>query len=547
MSTTVEPGGPSPTRSVSGGTVRRGIAHGAVLIAGLTVCARIAGFGRQVVFARTVGPTCVGSTYQTANTVPNILYEIVAGGALASLVVPLLAAGVSAGDRASVRRIASALLTWTVLVLTPLAVAVAVFARPLVGVLLGGTPCPGAVDLGARMLVVFAPQIVLYGVGIVLAGVLQAHERFAGPALAPLLSSLVVIAAYLSYRFDAGFSASIAGLSRGAELVLSVGTTLGVVVLSLSLLVPLRRIGLRLMPTLRFPPGAAPRARRLAAAGVAALIAQQVSVAVALRLANDHTSGGTVVVYALAQTVFFLPWAVLAVPLATASFPRLSTAAQDGDADGYRRTAGQMTRAVVAITLLAAAVLVAAAWPVARVLVGGVGRAGDVGTLAGGIVAFAPGLVGYGLLALLSRALYARHDARVPAMSTVTGWLVVVVTDVVLSTVLPVGDRVLALALGNTLGMTVAAVLLGAGLLRHTGTTTLSGLPRTAGVALLAATAGGAAGRLFADALPGTGAAAAVGQGVAVVAVTLAVAAVVYALLARDELRAALRYRRPHG
>ncbi len=546
MSTTVEPGGPAPSTGATR-VAARGIAHGALLIAGLTVCARVAGFGRQLVFARTVGPTCVGSTYQTANTVPNILYEIVAGGALASLVVPLLAAGVSAGDLARVRRTASALLTWAVFVLTPLAVAVAVFARPLVGVLLGGSTCAGAVDLGARMLAVFAPQIVLYGVGIVLAGVLQAHERFAGPALAPLLSSLVVIAAYLSYRFDAGFSASIAGLGTGAELTLSVGTTLGVAVLSLSLLVPLRRTGLRLAPTLRFPPGAARRARQLAAAGVAALVMQQVSVAVALRLANDRTSGGTVVVYALAQTVFLLPWAVLAVPLATAAFPRLSTAAQDGDGVGYRRTTGQVTRAVFAVSALATAMLVAAAWPVARLLVQGVGRPGDVDALAEGIVAFAPGLVGYGLLALLSRALYARHDARVPALCTVTGWLVVVVADVVLADLLPTHDRVLALALGNTLGMTVAAVLLGAGLLRRTGAGTLTGLPRTAALALLAAAAGAAVGRLVAEALPGFSVGAAVGQTAAVMAVTLLVAGGLFALLARDDLRMVLRSWRADG
>jgi putative peptidoglycan lipid II flippase len=546
MSTTVQPGGRAPTPDTTR-QVARGIAHGALLIAVLTVCARVAGFGRQLVFARTVGPTCVGSTYQTANTVPNILYEIAAGGALASLVVPLLAAGVSAGDRARVRHTASALLTWTVLLLAPLALAVAIFARPVVGLLLGGTTCAGAVNLGARMLVVFAPQIVLYGVGIVLAGVLQAHERFAGPALAPLLSSLVVIGAYLTYRLEAGFSSSIAGLGRGAELTLSIGTTLGVAVLSLSLLVPLRRTGLRLVPTLRFPPGAARRARQLAAAGVAALIAQQVSVAIALRLANERTAGGTVVVYALAQTVFLVPWAVLAVPLATAAFPRLSTAAQDGDAAGYRRTTGQVTRAVVAVSVVAMAMLIAAAWPVARLLVEGVGRHADVGALAQGIVAFAPGLVGYGLLALLSRALYARHDARVPAACTVAGWLVVVVADVVLSDLLPTGDRVLALALGNTIGMTVAALLLAAGVLHRTGAGTLAGLPRTAGVALVAAAAGGTVGRLVADALPGSGAGAAVGQSAAVMTVTLLVAGGVFAVLARDDVRMVLRYRRAGG
>src|SRR5262249_53744838 len=146
------------TQLVSGGTIRT-VARGAMVIAAITMLARVIGFVRQVVFARAVGPTCVGSTYQTANTVPNILYEIVAGGALASLVVPLLAGAVSASDRETVRRSASALLTWTVSILVPLALLVALLARPIIELLLGGSRCAGAVDLGARMVVVFAPQI----------------------------------------------------------------------------------------------------------------------------------------------------------------------------------------------------------------------------------------------------------------------------------------------------------------------------------------------------------------------------------------------------
>jgi putative peptidoglycan lipid II flippase len=507
-----------------GGRIVRSLAHGALVIAGLTVLARIAGFGRQLAFARTVGPTCVGSTYQTANTIPNILYEIVAGGALASLVVPLLSGAVDAGDRDLVRRTASALLTWTVAALAPLAVLVAVFARPIVSVLLGASSCPGAVDLGARMIVVFAPQIVLYGIGVVLTGVLQSHERFAGPALAPLLSSLVVIAAYLAYGVDPGRSGAVAGLGRRAELLLSIGTTVGVAALSLSLVAPLWRARVRLRPTFRFPPGAARRARRLAAAGILALVAQQVSVAVALRLGNDHTPSGTVVVYTLAQTVFLLPWATVAVPIATSAFPRLAAAAAQGNDVAYRRTARQVTRITLAATGIAAAALIATAQPIARVLVQGVGRAADVDDLADGIVAFAPGLIGYGLLALLSRALYARHDARTPAVCAVVGWLTVTVGDVAFAALLPDSRRVLALALGNTVGMSVCAVLLLAGLRRRMGAGVFAGVGSLAVSALIASAIAALCGRLVADALASGGASAAVGQGVLAAAVTLAVA-----------------------
>src|SRR5690606_36509358 len=127
----------------------------------------------------------LGDLYLLANTVPNIIFEIVAGGALASLVVPLLAGAVGAGDRRAGSATSSALLTWTVTLLVPLAVLVAGFAEEIIAVV-AADPSPAQVALGGRMLRIFAPQLPLYGVGIVLTGVLQAHQRFAWPVIAPL-------------------------------------------------------------------------------------------------------------------------------------------------------------------------------------------------------------------------------------------------------------------------------------------------------------------------------------------------------------------------
>src|SRR3712207_566129 len=93
--------------------VVRGVAGAAALIAVLTVLARLAGFGRTLVFTNAVGAGSTGDTYLAANNVPNIVFEVVAGGALASLVVPMLAGGIATGDREQVRRTASALLGWT--------------------------------------------------------------------------------------------------------------------------------------------------------------------------------------------------------------------------------------------------------------------------------------------------------------------------------------------------------------------------------------------------------------------------------------------------
>ena len=122
-----------------------GIGRAAVLIGAITMLARVIGFGRQVVFAHTVQASCLGTAYTTANMVPNIIYDIVMGGALTAVVVPVLAgpataglAAASAADREQVRQISAALLSWAVLLLVPVSVLVAVIARPLVSVLLGG-------------------------------------------------------------------------------------------------------------------------------------------------------------------------------------------------------------------------------------------------------------------------------------------------------------------------------------------------------------------------------------------------------------------------
>ena len=443
----------------------RSLAGAALAISAVTILARAAGFGRTLVFARTVGFDCLGSTYQTANTVPNIVFEVVAGGALATLVVPLIAGHIDTGDIDSASETVSALLTWCLTLLVPAAVVLAVAARPIMSLLVGTPPASCGRDavltVGARMLTVFAPQVPLYGVGLVLAGVAQAHRRFLGPALAPLLSSLVVITTYVLFR-TAGGSADVDSISRSRELLLSLGTTAGVVVLSLSLLVPLRRTGLRLRPRWDLEAGAARAARRLAVAGVLTLVAQQVAVAAGLRLANDHGVPGAVALFALASTVYLLPWAVLAVPLATSAFPRAAAAYAAGDSSRWAAVTAATGRAITIVTALAAAVLVATSEPLARLVAKGAPGSPDLHRLGLAIAVLAPGLLGYGVIAHLGRALAARADAWGAARATAIGWVTVAVVDVVVVQAVSAGWVVVALAAGNTAGMTVAGVLLAA-------------------------------------------------------------------------------------
>jgi putative peptidoglycan lipid II flippase len=483
-----------------------GIGRAAVLIGAITMLARVIGFGRQVVFAHTVQASCLGTAYTTANMVPNIIYDIVAGGALTAVVVPVLAGPARAQtlDREQVRQTSSALVSWAVLLLVPVSALVAVIARPLVSVLLGGTPgCPRAamVALGARMLMVFAPQILLYGLAVVLYGILQSHRRFAAPALAPVLSSAVVIGAYFWFgAVGNGYQNMVRPVPTLAWVVLAAGTTVGVAALVGTPLVPSVRLRLRLRPTLRFPAGVGARVRSLAAAGISTLIAQDASVAVVIVLANSRGGSGALVLYSFAWAVFFVPYAVLAVPIATSAFPEL--AARD---DRFDATSATSTRAVTVASWLGVAGMAGTCIPLARVFQSHVGQAADARQLAIALAAFAPGLVGYGLTANLSRVLYADTRNRAAAVAVGGGWLLVIVADLLIVPFVSRSAVVPWLGAGTTIGLTVSGIALLVLVRRVRGPAALRGCGRAALAGLAGALAGAAAGLGVAVGVPVTG------------------------------------------
>jgi peptidoglycan biosynthesis protein MviN/MurJ (putative lipid II flippase) len=538
-----------------------GIGRAAVMIGVITVLARLVGFGRQVVFAHTVGTTCLGTAYTTANMVPNIIYDIVLGGALSSVVVPVLAgpardappgAGGPAAD--SARRISSALLTWTVILLVPVSAALALAAHPIVTVLLShSSGCPRSVmaGVGARMLIVFAPQVLLYGLAVVLYGILQSYRRFGAPALAPLLSSLVVIGAYAAFGAIGGayvFGNRLHELPPTAEYLLSVGTTLGVAALAATAVFPTRRLGLRLRPMLRFPPGVGSRVRRLALAGVLTLVAQDASAAVVIVLSNRYGSTGALVIYGFAWAVFMVPFAVLAVPIATSAFPALSAGADPragatpivgGDAGrSFDETAAISTRAVMVASWLGAAVLVGARWPVARVFESHDAHGASVLALA--LAAFAPGLIGYGISANLSRVLYARGRNRATALAIGGGWLLVIAADLAIVPFVAPRHVVPALGLGMSFGLTVSGVALLILVRRDRGARALHGVSRAFLAGLAGAVAAAVAGSLLAGALPAPGFFVNVGASVLVTIVVIAVFAGVAGSIDGGDLRAAV-------
>ena len=537
----------------------RGIGRAAAIIGVLTVASGVIGFVRQLVFAHTVGASCVGTAYTTANQVPNIIYDIVLGGALTSAVVPVLAgpvaraagcgagrsggsarlagcpadAAASPGDvavaAAEARRIASALLTWTVLLLVPAAAVIALVAGPLTALLIPaarGCVHASTLAVSVRMLVAFAPQIPLYGIAVVLYGILQSHRRFTAPALAPIVSSVVVAAAYVGFQaLGNGYQNRPGTLPASAELILALGTTAGVAALALTAAVPAGRLRLGLRPTLRFPDGVAARVRGLAMVGVITLIAQDLSTVAAIVLANAQGEGGALVLYSYGWQVFFIVYAGLAVPIATSVFPVLSARAGDrtdaarAEFDG---TSAAATRAVMLMSWLGAALLAGACVPLARVFA--THDHAQASQLAVALALFAPGLAGYGLTATLSRVMFAAGRSRATAAAVGGGWLLVIVADVAIVPLVPHSWVVPALGLGTTIGLSAAGIALTATVRRSLGAAPLWGVPRATLAGLAAALAGAGAGAAVAASLPVSGFL----PNAAVTALACAVAALVF-------------------
>ena len=479
------------------GRLRRdaaGIARGAGVIASLTILARILGLVRTLVFSQAVCATCLGTAYVTANQVPNLVQELVLGGALSSAMVPVLArsaerSATDPAEKATVSQISSALITWTILILVPLTIIIAALAGPIATLLNpanANSHCvhTDMVSTTASMLRVFSPQALLYGLSVVFFGLLQAYRRFAGYALAPAVSSLVLIACYLAFA-PLGKGLPLGRLPVPAELVLSLGTTVGIAALVVVAVVPTWRLHLRLRPELRFPAGIARRAGGLAMVGVVELIANDASAVVVIALANGRGPTGALVIFNYASQVFATLNAVLVLSITLAAFPVL--ASRDGPA--LDRTCAGSTRAVVLAACLGTAVIAAVSLPAAHVLAK---QPGQVPQLALTFVTYAPGLIGFGVIGNLSRLMMAIGRLKVAALAVGGSAVLTIVVQVALAETVPARLVVPALGLGNTIAQTAVAVPLVLVTRRIRGKAAVQGI-RRAVLAGLVAAAGAAA------------------------------------------------------
>ncbi len=418
---------------------------------------RLTGFVRVLAVGAALGTTFLGNTYQSANLASNILFELLAAGVLSSVLVPAFVAHIRTAGRDDADRLAGSVLGMLLAILGPVVLA-GMVAGPWIMRGLTITVDDAAVrraeiDLGAFFLWFFLPQVLLYAVGTVATALNHAENRFVAPASAPVANNIVVTASMAAYWMMRNGAPSL-HLPLSEKLLLALGTTAGVAVMTAVPVVALWRRGLSLRP--RWAPRD-PELRRMGRQGAWAagyLGLTQVLLAVTLVLAN-RVEGGAVA-YQIAFTFFLLPYALVGNPIMTALFPRLAADAHAGERARFADRLGEGLRLLAFFVLPASAVLVATARPVLDVLAfGALARGGPL--VARTLAAYAVGLIGYAAFQLLTRAFYADGDTRTPTLVN----LVVVglgsVSMVLWWAAADGGDKVVVLGLTHSLVQLAAA------------------------------------------------------------------------------------------
>lgn len=436
---------------------RRSLARSTASQTVLIAVSRATGFGRIVMVAAVLGYSALGNTYQSANTIPNIVFELFAAGALQAVLVPSLVARFDQGDDAGAERLAGSILGHTALGLAGLVVAGAVLSPWIMEALVSGVEDPAMradqVRLGTIFLLVFLPQVIVYDIGIVATAVLHARGRFALPAIAPAVNNVVVIAAYLGFwylRDGADPSLDV----RPVEIaILAGGTTLGVVAFCSLPIVGAWRTGFRFRPNLDRSDLELRRLARQGAWAALYLAMTQVLLGVVLVLANGVEGG--VVAYQVGFTFFLLPHALFALPVLTTLFP---TASRQVQADDHIALGATIRRGITAICLFvlpAAAALATLSEPMTQLIQFGNADPRGVAIASDVITGFAPGLIGYSLFYFLTRMLYAMADTRTPAV--VHGAVVVIGAGCMVASTVLVDDRNLVPALAWSHSITYLA------------------------------------------------------------------------------------------
>lgn len=463
------PEGPGEPETPAGGVDDSGsLARHTAVMSGGTALSRLTGLVRVIVTAAALGVTVsrLGDAYNTANTTPNILYDLVLGGILSAVVVPVFVEWFQLRGGADAWRSASAVMTVAFVFLTVIMLVGILLSGPIVHlytIRASGPAIAQERELATFFLRIFMPQIVFYGLGAVATGLLNARRHFAVPMYAPILNNLTVIATMaIFWWWTRGSTPTPESLSGGQQALLAVGTTLGVVAMTIVLWPPLRRIGFRWHWIMDLRNEALRRIGRLAGWMFVYVATNQAGLLVIIILAAGGAAG-SFTAYTNAYIFFQLPYAIFAVSVFTALLPAMSSRWTAADTPGFRRHLSEGIRFTALILVPASVGYVILATPIVRLLLQhGLVTSGDADLIGRTLALFAIGLFPFSAFQLLLRAFYATQDTRTPALINLAATALNTLVNVLLFRSLGVEG----LALGQTIAYTFAT-LVAAGVLRR--------------------------------------------------------------------------------
>lgn len=442
------------------------LARPAIVMGIGTVLSRLTGLGRiaAMAYALGVAESRLADTYNIANTLPNVIYELVLGGVLTAVFIPVVVDQIknaSSSDEAD--RDVSALVMATLIVLAVVSVIAAIAAPWLMRVFTFRVEGQAGIEqqeLATFFFRIFAAQIFLYGYSSIADGLLNAHDRFALPMFAPILNNVVVIGVFIAFgQLCRGEALP----GSGAKWLLGAGTTAGVAAMAAIHWPFVRRLPFKLKWIVDFRHAAVRKLTRLSGWTIGYVLVNQVGFGVALVLANGVQGGPTA--YFVAFAFFQLPYGVVAVSIMTALVPTLARLSLEKDWDAFSVRVGRGLRATAVILLPVTAAMVVLALPgIEFLLQRGVMSSDSSELVAKVLRMFAIGILPFAAWVLFLRAFYAMQDSRTPFMLN----LVEVGTTIALDIPFFWMWKIEGLALAHTCGYIVGSVIAGIALARKT-------------------------------------------------------------------------------
>ncbi len=337
------------------------VLRSSALMAAGTVVSRLSGFVRAALLAAALGTGLHADIFNIANTVPNMLYILLAGGVFNAVLVPQLVRSIKNdpdGGEAYTNRV----ITLGALFLAVVTVVLVIAAPLVMRVLVNPLYFTGEYAAERESMIDFAryclPQVFFYGMFVLVGQVLNARGSFGPMMWMPIANNLIsvlVVASYLITIGTASEAEQSGPYSSGAEALLGIGSTFGIAVQFLLLIPFLRKSGFRFRPRFDFRHTGLGRTLRLSTWTVLFVIVNQLSYTVVVRLASGGTAAGTdgtgYTIYSNAFLLVMVPHSIITVSLATAVLPRLSAYAHDGDLRALASSVTSTLRSTYALVL----------------------------------------------------------------------------------------------------------------------------------------------------------------------------------------------------